>query len=193
MKIRRLRFPEKTFNAASLAVIGAAIVLIVAGVGYYVQQERQRAATDYQTAQTNKLILDIKKLGEQNKNLNQTSNNYAYCNAVLLSQYTQTHNAITIEDLDKCVLTSFPNGVNAPQQSSAIQGNTPTFNGAALQGGTITPQASGNTNTSNTTNNPPSSSPQQPASNSSPVLTVPDLLQLNAPCLNVLGAVRTCQ
>lgn len=67
MNIPKIKLPEKSINAVGLAIIGAAIVLLIAGIAYYLQQERQRESIDKQTERTNELIQEVKELSEENK------------------------------------------------------------------------------------------------------------------------------
>lgn len=204
MRIQKLLPKRETFNAVSLAVIGAAIILLILGVVYYVQQGKQTRAIKEDTAKTNQLILEVKALeeqnkdiNEQNKTLNQQNKNYAYCNAVLLAKYTQDQQPIEIEDLNKCVLKSFPrdNSSTQPTAFSSIQGGTQVASGDQLQPSTGTVQ----TNQPSAPNQP--SQPSKPSEPTEPVpspqpsnqlITVPNLLQINTPCLKLL-LVKTCQ
>ncbi len=115
MKIPKLNFPDRAFSAFSLAIIGAAVAMLVAGVIYYAQQAEQKRAIDKQTEKTNELILQVKviseqnrELGQQNKELSEQSRNYAYCNSSVLARYTQDLQPIIIDDLNKCLFTSYP-------------------------------------------------------------------------------------
>lgn len=173
-------FSEKTFSAISLIVIGAAILFVVAGTLYYIQQERQRGAIEEATSKTNELILEVRKIAEQDRN-------YSYCNAVLIAKYTQDQQPIFIEDLDKCIFSSFPRGEGP---SEGVQSNAQTF---------LMPQNASTPSPQQPTNIQPASpvqpvtptNPNTPAT-TAPTLNVPNLLQVTTPCINALGVIRTC-
>lgn len=191
-----MRLPKfnltRNANFVSFAVIGAAIVLLIAGVTVFVQQERQRVAINEQIAQTNKLIEEVKDLSETNKEINEENRNFAYCNAMLLARYTQNQLPIVIEDLNKCVLSSFPENETAPQNSSSApaEPQQPTSSVERSPAATPSPVVT------------PPRAPVQPivptvprneAQSPEPLAQVPGLLELNLPCVNVLGLVRTCE
>lgn len=171
-------FSEKTFSAVSLIVIGAAILFVIAATLYYIQQERQRDAIEDATSKTNELILEVRKIAEQDRN-------YSYCNAVLVAKYTQDQQPIVIEDLDRCVFKSFPRG-SAP--TKGVQSNAQTF--LAPQNA-LTPSA---TQQSSTTPIQPASpvQPVTPTNPNAPTLSVPNLLQVTTPCIEAFGIIRTC-
>ncbi len=115
MRIPKIKLPESVISSASLAIIGAGAILIIAGVIYYDQQAEQKRAIDKQTSVTNELILKVKAISEQNvelskqnKEINEQNRNYAYCNASVLAKYTQDLMPIIIDDLNKCLFTSYP-------------------------------------------------------------------------------------
>lgn len=185
MRRIKIRFPKNTFNAISLAIIGAAIVLLIAGTIYYVQQERQRKAIEQQTSTTNQLIKEVKSISEENRRLNKENRNFTYCTGVLFAKWTQEQQPIIIEDLNACALSSFPK-VQAPsepgqtienfsQESAPVQSVQPAQN---VQPAAPAPQQA------------PSPTPQ-PTPTPSPQPASQPLLQLNVPCLNLV-LIQTC-
>lgn len=198
MKLPRLHFPDKLFSAASLAIIGAAIMLIIAGILYFVQQERQRYAINKQTETTNQLIREVKALGEDNKKYAKQARDYAYCNAVLLAKYTQTQEPIVIDDLDKCVLTSFPDsqGVDTVLKDRAtvfLSEPNPTLGTEVMTPSGETVEVDKPVTFPPTPTPTPTPKPDNHLTPAEPLLTIPNVLQLNTPCLNVLGLVKTCK
>lgn len=164
-------------------------MLIIAGTLYFVQQENQREAIEAQTSKTNELIqevktltLEVRDLGKDNKRLSEQNRNYSYCNAVLFAKYTQTLEPIVIEDLDKCLFTSFP----AEEGESSGTFFTPqtTQPSNSVQPSTGNPQTPRNPNGSPNTPNDPR--------NPNNLLTIPNILELNNPCLKLLQ-IKTCQ
>jgi type II secretory pathway pseudopilin PulG len=188
MRLPRFRLSDKLFSAASLAIIGAAAVLMIAGVSYYIQQERNRKAIEEQTSTTNQLIeevktltLEVRNLSRDNKQISEQSRNYIYCNAVLFAKYTQDQQPIVIEDLEKCLFTSFSQDRGGEQQRTSIQGGN--------MGQLLQPDASPQPSTGDpqTPRNP--NDPEEPSNN---ILTIHDLLEINEPCLDVIGLIKTC-
>jgi len=114
--IEKQAFSSKIVFALSILIIFVAAILVILAIIGYTQDNKQQEAIDNQTEKTNQLI-------RQNQKTSQQAANYAYCNAVLLSQYTQTLQAITIEDLNTCVLKSFP-GSTATGTGGIIQNNS---------------------------------------------------------------------
>jgi type II secretory pathway pseudopilin PulG len=111
----------------SILTILVAAALIIFAIVNAISNSRQQVALDEQTKKTNQLIEEVQKQTEKNKEISQQAANYAYCNAVLLAQYTQTLRAITIEDLNNCVLNSFPDStITQPDGTvqNEISGNT---------------------------------------------------------------------
>ncbi len=190
----------KNINRFSLGVILVAIVLTIAGITLFIEQNRQRAAIDRQTSTTDNLIKEVKKLSEENKSLNQENRDYSYCTAQLIAKYTRDQEPITIEDLRTCELTSFSNQQEPIAENStnvttqSIQPSSVSATQTTRPASNTSTGSSTTNNTTNTTNNPaPSSAPvQNTTPQPSPILSVPNLLQLNTPCLNILGAVKTC-
>lgn len=210
----KLPFPKVTNNTISslgLATIGAAIILLIAGLVNYVQEEQQRQAIDNQTSKTNQLIEEVRSLSQENKELNQENRNYSYCNAILLAKYTQDQQPIQIDDLEKCILTSFPQGGgpsdNAQSQVQQSFGLQPT--GTAGATAPISSMQSGSTGAVIQPSSPvitPAPSPIVPATPATPPLTVggseqnpnqilsiPNVIILDTPCVSVIGTVKTCQ
>lgn len=184
---------------AAIVTLAIAILTIIGFITFTVlQNNRQQATLDQTAAQTNELVKQVKNLSEQNKKLSQTSVNYAYCNAVLLSRYTQTLSPITIQDLEKCILLSFPEGTGpvtstnnqdviaqvAPNRTQAS--NTPSQ-------GSVTPP--NNNNGTGSTTNPNNGSTGGTTTMNGLNLTIPSLLGLPetkiGACVNVLG-IKTC-
>lgn len=197
MQTPQIKISGKTFSAVSLAVIGAAIVLLIAGVTYYIQQEKQRQAIEVQSERTNQLITEVKDLSEQNRRLNEQNREYAYCNAVLLAKYTQTQEPIIIEDLEKCTLTSFKSEEKEPQEK---QPNSQASNNQSQPQQSIM-QSQGPESTTRPiiqvpTNAKTPQSPEEPINETSTpsnnLLDLGDSLEVNTPCINVLGLIKTC-
>lgn len=193
-----MRLSKNLVSSTSLAIIGAAIVLVIAGTAYFVQQERQRTAINEQIAQTNKLIDQLKVIGNENKALNRQNRDFAYCNAVLLAKYTQDQSPIVIEDLNKCVLTSFPKdeGVDpilqdnatvflgSPNPTLTVERMLPSGEVAEFDEPVTFPEA---------TTPPPANTNQNNSQNSAPLAEVPGVLKLELPCVSVGRLVKTCQ
>lgn len=181
----------------AIVTVGVAILTILGLVTWAViNSNQQEAALDKQTENTEKLLQEVKNLTEDNKKLNQTAVDYTYCNAVLLAKYTQTLTPITIQDLEKCILLSFPSG-SGPATSSTNRDVISRINPQAARQAPSqnAPQPSGGSNTPNRPTTPqtpqtPSETPQNGLS-----VTIPSLLglpetKLDA-CINVLG-IKTC-
>lgn len=194
--VNQLTTPNQLMYVTAIVTLALAILTIIGFITFTViQNNRQQATLDKTAEQTNELVKQVKELSEQNKKLSQTSVNYSYCNAVLLARYTQTLAPITIEDLEKCILISFPNGqgpvtsTNDQEIISRVAPNVARNNSQPSQtpsNGSTTPSnpatPNNNTNDSTTTMNGLN-------------LTVPSILGLpetkvNA-CVNILG-IKTC-
>lgn len=195
MRRFKFRFSREAFNAVSLAIIGAAIVLLVAGIIYYAQQERQRKAIEAQTNTTNQLINQVKAISEENRRLNTENRNFTYCNAVLLARYTQEQQPTVIEDLDKCVLQSFPKD-EAPvtgqsQQTVTTQSVQPSIAPPAVTQGVQSTQPAASQPISQPQPAPqPLPTPQpapQPTPNPAPV----PIVNVPTPCVVILF-IKTC-
>lgn len=111
--------PDNWLLGISIVTIIVAAALICFGAVNYVQNREQQIAIEEQNKRTAQLVEEIKKLSEGNQKLSQTTVNYAYCNAMLLAKYTQDQSPIEIEDLNACVLKSFPEG-DAPALQSSL-------------------------------------------------------------------------
>lgn len=61
-----------------------------------------------------------RELSKQNKELSEQGRNYAYCNSSVLAKYTQDLQPIIIDDLNKCLFTSYP-------RETEVQSNGSTF------------------------------------------------------------------
>lgn len=190
MRLPNLKFGEKTFGAIGLIVIGAAIMLIIAGILYYAQQERQRQAIDLQTSRTNELIREVKQLSEENKRLNQQNRDYTYCNAILFAKYTQDEEPIIIEDLEKCVFNSFKDPESQPSeeaQSNAQSSLPPRQSQPAPLQPSRSPQTTNPTTRTPTPFFP--NTPTQPTQPNNPL--IPDELEGTVcPTLVLLGVCR---
>lgn len=183
---KRLPFSSKVLYAVSiLAILVAAALIVFATIGF-IRDNQQQTAIDDQTKQTKQLVEQVKALAEQNQKTSQQAANYAYCNAVLLSQYTQTLRAITIEDLNTCVLNSFPESkVTSPTSQQNTGNNTPN---------------SSSTNNQSVSNTPAPASPAPAAvapspNQSSPIIgTTPTNslpgINISLPCVNTLGLLQ---
>lgn len=188
----------------SIATLLLAAVLIIFALFNAVNNQKQQAAINKQTETTNELVKEVRDLSEQNKDLAQTAANYAYCNSILLASYTQDQAPITVEDLNKCVFTSFPDGQGAPTTASNLQGTINTSNTSrssqtsSTSGSSVQPAGNGNTQPSGGTVVIPPSTTIQP-SNSSPLLQVQPTsilpsIDLGIPCIDTgLLGIRTCR
>lgn len=196
MKLPTLNLSDKSINAVGLAIIGAAIVLLIAGIIYYVQQERQTAAIDEQAKQTNELIREVKRLSEVNKTLNEQNRNYTYCNAMLLAKFTQTQQPIIVKDLNKCAFSSFdreeaerleitPSRPNPVQQQTSNNRSGQTRSPASVTQKPNTPVQQPPVNTPN-----PVTEESKP---SNELLAIGDTVSINTPCLSLLGLIKTCE
>jgi hypothetical protein len=187
----------------SIGTLITAALLVILGLVSFVQNNAQQAALDEQSRKTNELVEQVKDLSEQNKKLSQTAVNYAYCNSVILARYTQNRQPITVEDLNKCVISSFPEGEGAPTLED-IRAN---MSGASspFQENQVNQNQNGNSNPTPTSptptpENPTPQNPQNPIQNtpSNNILTLnpsPLLpgLELNAPCLQITNLLGTCK
>lgn len=196
---------------AWITLIIAAFLIIALFVGT-VQRKKQQESLDKQTNNTNLILQQVKDLGQQNKDLGQQNKKlseqnakYAYCNATLLAEYTQTGAAIKIEDLENCILTTFPEGADILNSSPA----TPQGQDSSQDLGIVNQTAQ-----NGQTNNPPNASnPQSPSNNPpsnpnpkpepTPVLTPrpgvtvsPTFLtpgiKLDIPCVGVPQILKIC-
>lgn len=151
--------PSKFLTGTALFTILVAIFLIVFGVTSYLQNQETKSKLDEQVARTEKLAQEIKKLAEDNGKTSQRNANYAYCNAYLFAKYTQDGMPIVIEDLNKCVVTVFPNDEGAPtiptEGFQAAQGN--------VQGSSSSSTAPGATPQRSTAPQSTAQSPQSPS------------------------------
>lgn len=174
----------KVVYIISIFAILAAAILVVFGFMNLLSNDRQQQSLDEQLEQTNRLVGQVKDLTQQNKELNQKSVNYAYCNALITAEHTRTGNPIQVEDLNRCIIKSFPNGEGAP--------TTAQLNQARLQQNNSTNQnSSGGTTTPNNptkTTDPPNTT--SPLIQTSP-LTIPST-QVTLPCVNALGVTVSC-
>ena len=191
---------NKIFYWASIFTLFVAAILIILGILAVIQNNKQQSSLDEQNRKVTELVQEVKKLSEQNKSLAESSVNYSYCNSMLFSAYTQNLQPIVVEDLNKCVYKSFPNGVSNLQSA--------TTNTAPKQSGYTAPQAQSQSapttqnrvapgNSSNTPSNS-NATPPQPNSNANepliklgPLPTLPNL-QISTPCLNVTGFLQAC-
>lgn len=186
-------FTQKVIYGLSILTILAAALLIIFAVVGYSQDKDQTQALEEQTRKTNELI-------EQERKVSQQAANYAYCNAVLLSQYTQNQVPITIEDLNTCVLTSYPDstvtgpdGVIMPSGSSSPATSTTPSNTTNRSTATPAPVSS------NPTPSPIAPTPTNPV-NPQPTTTNPEVsttpnsilpgINVDLPCLNAVNLIQ---
>lgn len=161
--------PSRFGTATALFTILIAIFLIAFGTVYYLRSQKTDDKIDAQIAQTKALVQEVKTLSEENKKLNQTGVNYAYCNAYLLALYTQTKAPITIEDLNSCVVTSFPNSDTAPtiptkafqDAQNNIQGTSSSTPQSTTTPSSSTARPSTSPTTTPTSPTTPTNNPQQ--------------------------------
>jgi hypothetical protein len=200
----------------SIGTLIAAALLIILSYVSYVQNNTQQASLDEQSRKTTELVQQVKDLSEQNKKLSQTAVNYAYCNSVIIARYTQDQSPITVENLNECVISSFPQGEGAPtieqiragmngelspsaqSQTSGNRTQTPGGNTTPTNPGTTTPVAPSqpqNPQTPQNPQNPQNPTPNRPTNNLltlEPSLLLPGV-QLNTPCLQVANLLGTCR
>lgn len=163
-----------------IAQSGVWITLVTAGflvIFFFInaiQAQKQQETLDKQNNNIAALVQQVKTLSEQNntlskdnKKLNEQNVRYAYCNAVLLAKYTQTGEAIQIEDLDNCVLTTFSQN----QGQDILNGtSSPTSESSNNSQGSGSNTVTQNPPVNNTPNNPsnPSNPNNPPAPNPNP-------------------------
>ncbi len=156
---------------AAVGILIAAGFLVVFALIANIQDQKQQQALDEQTKKTSELIEQVKTLTEENKKTSQQAANYAYCNAVILAQYTQNYSPISIKDLNTCVLESFPNSTIVTPKASSI--------------------TSGSNSNQSTTPTPTQNNSQSNAQNNNNVGTTPTNvlpgLQIELPCVSALG------
>lgn len=207
----KLYLSKFSFNTISFATIGAAAILLILGLAYFLQEERQIVAIDDQADRIQELAEEIKRISVQNKEINIQNRNYAYCNAVILAQYTQTHESIQVEDLNECILSTYSEanqswGAEATEnaqgesgaQGSPRSGATPL---ESTQQSVQSPQATRSPSVGSTQPTPSPSPVTEPTpvapipeekETPNRIITIPGLLELDTPCLDVLGLVKTC-
>lgn len=214
----KTKFSDKLKNSGAWIVLVSAAFLIIFGFVYAVQSERQREELAKTSDNTTNLLAEVKTIGEQNKELarqnkelSEKAARYAYCNAVILAQYTQTGQPITIEDLDKCVLTSFPEGISSEGNgsgessgslqnptSNALAQNTPSGGNSNNPSTPSVPNSPANPNSPTTPNNP---NPQtnglvlNPSLQLSPTFLTPGVnltAPLRVPCIGVPRTLSVC-
>lgn len=187
-EIKPVKQPTATnqlMNIFAYVAIALTLLLLLLGIFALVQN---REATEKETDQTTELVKEVKRLSEENKKLNETSNSYAYCNAVLIARYTQTREAITIEDLEKCILISFPEAGSSPSTSIDVTRQP------------ITQQPAQNNPTPSQPSNPqqpnsPTPAPETPSDERTRI-SIPSILGLPGlnvePCVDLLMLIKTC-
>lgn len=183
---RKPTLPNKVFYAVSVIAIIAAAMLIILGLVSAVQNNNQQTALDSQTAQTKELVEKVREQAEENKQVSQQAANYAYCNAVLLAQYTQTLTPIQIQDLNNCVLNSFPNSnVTSPNGQVQTSPTQAPSNGSASSGGSSSSSSNSSSTTTPGTSTTPTQTQNPPANN-----TDGSGVGIQLPCINALGLLR---
>lgn len=174
---------------AIFGILAAAAALVIFGVINVIQNRDQQSALDKQLETTNQLVNQVKQLSEENKKLSQTAANYAYCNATILAKYTQTGDPITVEDLEKCKFTSYPDN-GKPTSFNSGQGSQTQSPSSALAGA-----SSSNTNSSNANNIPSSNNGNNSnggnGTSNPPVNNPPTTPPPNTPAVTPLLAVKT--
>lgn len=184
-EVKPVKQPTATnqlMNIFAYVAIALTIFLLLLGIYALVQN---REATQKETDQTTELVKEVKRLSEENKKLNETSNNYAYCNAVLVAKYTQTLKPITIEDLEKCILISFPEGGTLPSTSVNLTKQP------------VTQESDETVQTPSSPEQPSKPSPaEETSSDERTKVSVPSILGLPGlnvePCVNLLMLIKTC-
>jgi type II secretory pathway pseudopilin PulG len=216
----KIKFSDKLKNSGSWVVLITAAFLVIFGFVYAVQAQRQQEAIDKTNENTSNVLAQVKILSEQNKELakqnkesSEKAARYAYCNAVILARYTQTGEPIKIEDLDKCVLSSFPEGLSATSGETNTSNTSSTSSAAGGSVAQSTPSGGGsNTPSAPTTPSNPST-PTNPTNPTNPTtprtngLTLSPSLQLSptfltpgvnltaplrVPCIGVPGVLGVC-
>lgn len=189
---KRLPFSSKVLYAVSvLAILIAAALIVFATIGF-IRDNQQQTAIDDQNRQTKELVEQVKALAEQNQKTTQQAANYAYCNAVLLSQYTRTLRAITIEDLNTCVLNSFPEStVTPPVSNQQNNTNNSSSSNSSSQGNTSTNTPAPVTPSPVPTTPTPTPTPNQnsPTIGTTPTGLLPGI-NVSLPCVNALGLLQ---
>lgn len=192
---KRAKLSDRLLYAVSIFVIVAAALLLIFAFIDMMNNTRQQEALDTQTKKTNELVNEVKEQTEKNKKISQQAANYAHCNAVLLAQYTQTLTPIQIDDLNECVLSSFPE--TPVDEDSNIQANvspsTPAqqrIEAPATNVQQLSPQIQQPVQTPTIPTNPVAPVvPTQPTQNNpNPLLSAGSGgLSLQLPCINALG------
>lgn len=187
-EVKPVKQPTATnqlMNIFAYVAIALTIFLLLLGIYALV---RNREATQKETDQTTELVKEVKRLSEENKRLNATSNSYAYCNAVLVAKYTQTLKPITIEDLEKCILISFPEPETSPSTSINLTRQP------------VAQQPTENNQTPNQPNSPVQPNNPTPTQETPPdervEVSVPSILGLPGikleSCVDLLMLIKTC-
>lgn len=190
----------------SIGTLIAAGILVILGLVSYVQNNAQQASLDEQSRKTNELVQQVKELSEQNKKLSQTSVNYAYCNSVILARYTQDRKPISVDDLNKCIISSFPEGQGAPTLEQTLSNMSSDANSSANTEDNVKANSNSVQSTSPVATN--QTIPTEPKSPQSPTpsdnkptnnlltltpSTVLPGVKLNTPCLKVSNLLDTCR
>lgn len=190
--VQKQGFSSKVVFLASLLTILVAGFLIIFAIIGFTRDNSQEKTIEKQTQRIEELVKQAKVQAEKNEQVSQQAANYAYCNAVLLAQYTQTLTPIQIDDLNTCVLNSFPNSTVTGPDGQAQSNNSATPQSST---GGNTSNSSSTTN-NNTTNNPPATptNPTTPQTNTQNNPTVgvggQNGLNVTLPCVNALGLVQ---
>lgn len=181
--LNRLKF------LGAMAIIFAGALLVILALFTYFKGLETSDRLDDQSQKISEIVQQNKELTQQNKELSRQAANYAYCNILLLSKYSQDQRPFTVEDANKCVSTSF-NGNTAPEtQSSSVnwmpQPQTQTQTQAQAQ-------------TQKPVNSPRPSASPSPTPSRSPLLGIDKTpltpgVHLTLPCLSLLfGVLNAC-
>lgn len=190
--LNRLKF------LGAMAIIFAGALLVILALFTYFKGLETSDRLDDQSQKISEIVQQNKELTQQNKELSRQAANYAYCNILLLSKYSQDQMPFTVQDANECVSTSF-NGNTAPETLSSDTNWTPmvTQNQTQNQNQTTKPATPANPTPKPTTNPSPTPTPT-PAVTRSPLLGIDKTpltpgVHLTLPCLSLLfGVLNAC-
>lgn len=186
--LNRLKF------LGAMATIFAGALLIILALFTYFNGVTSVSKLDDQSQKISELVQQNKDLTQQAKDNAKRAANYAYCNILLISKYSQDQRPFTVEDANKCVTTSFDANTAPLTQQSTINSQTPVAQ-TTPKTQTTTPSQSSTPaptqSTSPTTSNTPTVS-RDPLLDIDKTNLTPGV-HLTLPCLNLLfGAVTAC-
>lgn len=179
-------FLDKPTKPVNWILIGLFILLLIPGLTFYTEQRAQRQAINDQSDRIEQLVSQVDKTAKQNQD-------YIYCNSLLLAQYTQTQQPIVIKDLKKCQTEP----ANIQQQIEGSRGATAQpvpMNDTELMSPTVTQRpAQTQGSSSPTPSQTPADEQNQTTQEQDKLLSIPNLLDVSVPCVDVAGLLKTCK